>query len=157
MSEKISVEFNIQGEMEALDFIASLWSSSDEPTINSAIGYEGSDTYEKNNHNFISDDEFWISIDADDFVPQQFLEHLQEYLNENYGQVNFTFGKYWTEDYSMIGVFYINEGGWEFEEQYTDWDMESWEEENPDGYFYDDVVIRELEEMEFRLGQPWYL
>ena len=57
----------------------------------------------------------------------------------------------------MIGVFYINEGGWEFEEQYTDWDMESWEEENPDGYFYDDVVIRELEEMEFRLGQPWYL
>ena len=73
MSEKIRVEFNIQGEMEALDFIASLWSSSDEPTINSAISYEGSDTYEKNNHNFISDDEFWISIDADDFVPQQFL------------------------------------------------------------------------------------
>jgi hypothetical protein len=154
MSEKIRVEFNIHGEMSALDFIASLWSNSDESTINSSIGYEGSDTYEKNNHNFISDDEIWISIDADDFVPQQFLEHLHEFLNNNHGKVTFTFGKYWNEDYSMIGVFYINEGGWEFEEQYTDWDMESWEEENPDGFFHDDVVIREFEEMEFQLGQP---
>ena len=137
-----------------LEFISQLWSSSDESSINNAIGYEGSDTYEKNNHNFISDDEFWISIDADDFVPQQFLEHLQEYLNENKGKVTFTSGRYWTEDYSMIGVFYINEGGWEFEEQYTDWDMESWEEENPDGFFYDEVVEPEFEEMEYTLGQP---
>jgi hypothetical protein len=82
------------------------------------------------------------------------LEHLHEYINENKGKVTFTSGKYWAEDFSMIGVFYINDGGWEFEEQYTDWDMESWEEVNPNGYFYDEVVQPEFEQMEFSLGEP---
>ena len=56
-------------------------------------------------------------------------------------------GTYEDEGFRPVGVFKIDEAGWDYLEADIDDDQWEWEEENPDGFFYDDVVQPVLEEL----------
>jgi hypothetical protein len=82
------------------------------------------------------------------------LEHLYDYLKENVESNVLIEGEFWEQESTLVGVFYINEGGWEAEEAYTDEDSDEWEENNPEGFYYDEVIRPVVDELKNQLGEP---
>ena len=149
----VRVEFIVQGSHEVMKWMNDNWVNKSESFLVETIGYSGSDSVEKLNHNVISDNEFWVSCESKDFVPQQLLETLQDYIKDNV-DTNVTIqGEYWDDQETLVGVFYINEGGWEYEEGYVDENSDEWEENNPDGFYYDEVIRPMIDELKEELGE----
>jgi hypothetical protein len=151
--EMVRVEFIVQGSDEVMKWMNDNWVNKTEDGLKETIGYTGGDSVEKLNHNVVSDQEFWISCESEDFVPQQFLESLQEYLKDNVDSNVLIQGEYWDDQETLVGVFYINEGGWEYEEGYVDENSDEWEENNPDGFYYDEVIRPMIDELKEELGE----
>jgi|LauGreDrversion4_2_1035121.scaffolds.fasta_scaffold1130788_1 hypothetical protein len=150
----VRVEFIVQGSHEVMKWMNDNWVNKSESFLVETIGYSGSDSVEKLNHNVISDNEFWVSCESKDFVPQQLLETLEDYLIRNVDPNVMIQGEYWEEQETLVGVFYINEMGWEYEEGYVDENSDEWEENNPDGFYYDEVIRPMIDELKNDLGEP---
>jgi hypothetical protein len=150
----VRVEFIVQGSHEVMKWMNDNWVNKSESFLVETIGYSGSDSVEKLNHNVISDQEFWVSCESEDFVPQQLLETLEDYLIKNVDPYVMIQGEYWEEQNTLVGVFYINEMGWEYEEGYVDENSDEWEENNPDGFYYDEVIRPMIDELKNDLGEP---
>jgi hypothetical protein len=150
----VRVEFIVQGSHEVMKWMNDNWVNKSESFLVETIGYSGSDSVEKLNHNVISDQEFWVSCESEDFVPQQLLETLEDYLIKNVDPYVMIQGEYWEEQDTLVGVFYINEMGWEYEEGYVDENSDEWEENNPDGFYYDEVIRPMIDELKNDLGEP---
>jgi hypothetical protein len=150
----VRVEFIVQGSHEVMKWMNDNWVNKSESFLIETIGYSGSDSVEKLNHNVISDQEFWVSCESEDFVPQQLLETLEDYLIKNVDPYVMIQGEYWEEQNTLVGVFYINEMGWEYEEGYVDENSDEWEENNPDGFYYDEVIRPMIDELKNDLGEP---
>jgi hypothetical protein len=150
----VRVEFIVQGSHEVMKWMNDNWVNKSESFLVETIGYSGSDSVTKLNHNVISDQEFWVSCESEDFVPQQLLETLEDYLIKNVDPYVMIQGEYWEEQDTLVGVFYINEMGWEYEEGYVDENSDEWEENNPDGFYYDEVIRPMIDELKEELGEP---
>jgi hypothetical protein len=150
----VRVEFIVQGSHEVMKWMNDNWVNKSESFLVETIGYSGSDSVTKLNHNVISDQEFWVSCESEDFVPQQLLETLEDYLIKNVDPYVMIQGEYWEEQDTLVGVFYINEMGWEYEEGYVDENSDEWEENNPDGFYYDEVIRPMIDELKNDLGEP---
>jgi hypothetical protein len=150
----LRVEFIVQGSHEVMKWMNDNWVNKSESFLVETIGYSGSDSVTKLNHNVISDQEFWVSCESEDFVPQQLLETLEDYLIKNVDPYVMIQGEYWEEQDTLVGVFYINEMGWEYEEGYVDENSDEWEENNPDGFYYDEVIRPMIDELKNDLGEP---
>jgi len=150
----VRIEFIVQGSHEVMKWMNDNWVNKSESFLVETIGYSGSDSVEKLNHNVISDNEFWVSCESKDFVPQQLLETLEDYLIRNVDPNVMIQGEYWEEQETLVGVFYINEMGWEYEEGYVDENSDEWEENNPDGFYYDEVIRPMIDELKNDLGEP---
>jgi hypothetical protein len=150
----VRVEFIVQGSHEVMKWMNDNWVNKSESFLVETIGYSGSDSVTKLNHNVISDREFWVSCESEDFVPQQLLETLEDYLIKNVDPYVMIQGEYWEEQDTLVGVFYINEMGWEYEEGYVDENSDEWEENNPDGFYYDEVIRPMIDELKNDLGEP---
>jgi hypothetical protein len=150
----VRIEFIVRGSDEVMKWMNDNWVNKSENELVETIGYNGGDSVEKMNHNVVSDQEFWVSCESEDFVPQMLLEHLYDYLKENVESNVLIEGEFWEEESTLVGVFYINEGGWEAEEAYTDEDFDEWEENNPEGFYYDEVIRPVVDELKNQLGEP---
>jgi hypothetical protein len=98
---------------------------------------------------------YYISLESAWYPPKDMIEQMYELLKEKSGDTTVTIeGRYWDEAFSPVGVFYVNESGWESEEEDINEDQSDWEEENPDGYFFDDVIDPVFARLKEELGQP---
>jgi hypothetical protein len=150
----VRIEFIVRGSDEVMKWMNDNWVNKSENELVETIGYNGSDSVEKMNHNVVSDREFWVSCESEDFVPQMLLEHFYDYIKDNVESNVLIEGEYWDEETTLVGAFYINEGGWEAEEAYTDEDSDEWGENNPDGFYYDEVIRPVIDELKNQLGEP---
>jgi hypothetical protein len=150
----VRIEFIVQGSHEVMKWMNDNWVNKSESFLVETIGYSGGDSVEKLNHNVVSDQEFWVSCESKDFVPQQLLETLQDYLKDNVDSNVLIQGEYWDYQETLVGVFYINEGGWEYEEGYVDENYDEWEENNRDGFYYEEVIRPMIDELKEELGEP---
>lgn len=79
--------------------------------------------------------------------PDQMIKNIVAKLLEFDDTSNAT-GRYWDETYSPIGIFECNSTGLQSAETNITEDQEEWEEENPDGYFFEEVVERAFYDLE---------
>ena len=73
------------------------------------------------------------------YYPDQMIKNIVDKLIEFEPSSNAT-GRYWDETYSPVGIFECNSTGIHYDETNVDEDMDEWQEENPDGNFWDEVV-----------------
>ncbi len=73
------------------------------------------------------------------YYPDQMIDNIVSKLLE-FDTSSSASGRYWDETYSPIGIFHCDSEGIKSDETTVDEDIEEWQEENPDGNFWDEVV-----------------
>lgn len=73
------------------------------------------------------------------YYPDGMIQNIVSKLSEFEPTSNAS-GRYWDETYSPIGIFECNSEGIKNDETSVEEDVEEWQEENPDGNFWDELV-----------------
>jgi len=84
-------------------------------------------------------DSYILQTESAWHYPDQMIKNIVDKLMEFEPNSNAT-GRYWDETYSPIGIFECNSTGIHYDETDVDDDFDEWQEENPDGNFWDEVV-----------------
>lgn len=106
------------------------------------------------------DDNYYLALETAWHFPQDLVERIvvklnqlgegdEDFVNPNDENYAMAKGRYWDETYDPIGVFESYDiSNTDTDETSIDEDQEDWEEENPDGYFWDEVVEPAFESLE---------
>jgi len=105
------------------------------------------------------DTEYYLNLESAWYFPKDLVERIVAKLqsmtegngfeNPNGDDYAMAKGRYFDETYNPIGVFESYDiDNTDTVEGSVDEDQEEWEEENPDGYFWDEVVEPIFEELE---------
>lgn len=107
----------------------------------------------------VDDTRYDLSLESAWHFPEDLIERIvaklievsddDEFENPNGDNTPMASGRYWDESYNPIGKFETYDiGNTDIAETTIEIDQDEWEEENPDGFFWDDVVEREFDNME---------
>jgi hypothetical protein len=107
------------------------------------------------------DTNYYLSVDTAWYYPKDLIERIvsklqkmteesdEEFTNPNDGNFAMAKGRYWDEGYNPIGVFVSYDIGNTDEAETTIDESESqWEEENPDGFFWEEIIEPQFESLE---------
>ena len=103
--------------------------------------------------------EYYLNLDSAWYYPKDLIERIvaklqsmsegSEFETPNADNKAMAKGRYFEENFDTIGVFETYDiGNTDSNEGSVDEDQSEWEEENPDGYFWDEVVEPIFEELE---------
>jgi hypothetical protein len=103
------------------------------------------------------DEQYYLNLESAWYYPKDLMERIVEklqsmsegYQNPKGEDYAYAKGRYWDETYNPIGVFEsFGIKNTDEAESSIDEDQFDWEEENPDGFFWDDVIEPEFESLE---------
>lgn len=109
----------------------------------------------------IDDTQYYLNLETAWHYPKDLMERIaeklqkmteesgEEFTNPNDDTYAMGKGRYWDETYDPIGVFVsYGIGNTDEAESSIDEDQFEWEEENPEGFFWDEVIEPEFESLE---------
>lgn len=109
----------------------------------------------------IDDTQYYLNLETAWHYPKDLMERIaeklqkmteesgEEFTNPNDETNAMGKGRYWDETFDPIGVFVsYGVGNTDEAESSIDEDQFDWEEENPEGFFWDEVIEPEFESLE---------
>jgi hypothetical protein len=107
----------------------------------------------------VDDTRYDVSLESAWHFPQDLIERIMKkllevsgdepFVNPYDGETPMAMGRYWSENFDPIGKFESYDiDNTDTIESSIEEDQEEWEEENPDGYFWDDVVDPAFDNLE---------
>lgn len=130
-------------------------------TITNVIDTIGSKWIAISDRGGSDDTNYYLSVETAWSYPKDLIERIvnklqqiteesgEEFTNPREGKSAMAKGRYWDEGYDPIGVF-VSYGIGETDDAETtiDEDEYEWEEQNPDGYFWDEVIEPQFDYLE---------
>lgn len=162
MANICRTEMTLTASPEAISWLKETYESATSETLVEHFGKEAESFIDRIGSKWVQkydcweedENSYYISVESAWYPPKDMIEQMYTLLKEKSGDAEVHIkGRYWDEAFQPVGVFYLNEGGWESEEEDINEDQAEWEEENPDGYFFDDIIDPTFNRLEEKLGK----
>ena len=162
MANICRTEMYLKASPEAIEWLKETYEGATDETLVEHFGKEAESYIDRIGSKWVQkydswdedENKYYISVESAWYPPKDMIENMYDLLKEKSGDDDEVkiFGRYWDEAFSPIGAFYVDENGWESEEGELDEDQWEWEEENPEGFFWDDVIEPAFRALEEELG-----